>query len=145
MPPEIIAIIDKPWLLALLLAIGAVCGIAVERVAEGMKKAERRAYWQGRNGRKTKRSSFPKSAPNNNNNNNKVDTAADQLRTIMSASFKARALLNQPERRLLSVLDKALESESPGWRAMGKSVWVKYCGVMTRTPFGQSIPSALTC
>jgi hypothetical protein len=44
MPPEIVAIIDKPWLLALLLAIGAACGIAVERIVENMKRAERRAY-----------------------------------------------------------------------------------------------------
>ena len=50
----------------------------------------------------------------------KTDTAADQLRTVMRASFKPRPLLNKPERRLLSVLDQALAEESPGWRAMGQ-------------------------
>ncbi len=38
----------------------------------------------------------------------------------MQASFKPRPLLNKPERRLLTVLDKALLEESPGWRAMGQ-------------------------
>ena len=44
MPPEIIALIDKPWLLAVLLALGAACGIIVERFVEGQKSAERQAY-----------------------------------------------------------------------------------------------------
>ena len=38
----------------------------------------------------------------------------------MEASFKSRALLNKPERRLMAILEKALLEESPGWRAMGQ-------------------------
>lgn len=49
MPPEIIALIDKPLLLLAVLAVGAALGIGVERLVEGQKRAERRAYWQGRN------------------------------------------------------------------------------------------------
>ena len=52
MPPEILALIDQPLLLIFVLALGAVLGIAVERLVEGQKRAERRAYWQGRNGGK---------------------------------------------------------------------------------------------
>ena len=48
MPPEILALIDKPLLLAAVLAIGAVCGIAVERFVEGIESEKRRAYWRGR-------------------------------------------------------------------------------------------------
>ena len=44
LPPELVALIDKPWLLAIVLAAGAAIGIAVERVTEGQKRAERRAY-----------------------------------------------------------------------------------------------------
>jgi len=33
----------------MVLAIGAACGVAVERFVESQKRAERRAYWQGRN------------------------------------------------------------------------------------------------
>lgn len=46
--------------------------------------------------------------------------AADQLRCVMAAQFKPRQLLNQPERRLLAVIDKALAENTPGWRAMGQ-------------------------
>ncbi len=46
--------------------------------------------------------------------------AAEQLRCVMESTFKARPLLNQPERRLLSVIDQALQEERPGWRAMGQ-------------------------
>ena len=118
MAPEIIALIDKPWLLALVLGIGAICGVIAERIGETINKAQRRAYWDKRNGKKSrpdKVSPLRKSAAPD-----PTDTAADQLRTVMRASFKARSLLNKPERRLLSVLDKALEEESPGWRAMGQ-------------------------
>ena len=43
MPPEILALIDKPLLLAAVLAIGAVCGIAVERFVEGIETARAQA------------------------------------------------------------------------------------------------------
>jgi len=46
--------------------------------------------------------------------------AADQLRIVMEAKFKPRPLLNKPEQRLLSHLDRALIEEAPGWRAMGQ-------------------------
>lgn len=117
MPPEILALLDKPILLLIVLAIGAVIGIGVERLVEGQKRAERRAYWKGRNtkpgwGSKIAQIKPAKSAP--------VDLAADQLRHVMRAKFTARPLLNKGEQRLLTVLDKALADGSPGWRAMGQ-------------------------
>lgn len=118
MPPEITALIDKPLLLIMVLAVGAVIGVAVERVTERIRRAERRAYWERRNGRKTPQTD--KAVAVRKTQPDRTDTAADQLRTVMRATFKSRPLLNKPERRLLSVLDKALEQESPGWRAMGQ-------------------------
>lgn len=119
MPPEIIALIDKPILLAFVLAVGAMCGIAVERISEKMKRAERKAYWKRKKQRKQgpskeasailQRPAEPKNA-----------TAAEQLRLVMGSDFKARSLLNKPEQRLLGVLDRVLEAESPGWRAHGQ-------------------------
>lgn len=117
MPPEIIALIDKPVLLALVLAVGAVCGIAAERIGESMKRAKRRAYWEKRNARGKLRSVDRAPA---SPTPDRTHTAADQLGTIMRADFKARPLLNRSERRLLAVLDQALAKESPGWRAMGQ-------------------------
>ena len=46
--------------------------------------------------------------------------AGDQLKAVMNAQFKPRALLNKPERRLLTCIDKALAEYKPGWRAMGQ-------------------------
>ncbi|WP_332872394.1 DUF2726 domain-containing protein [Allopontixanthobacter confluentis] len=117
MPPEIIALIDKPWLLAAVLAVGAICRMAVERVAENMKRAERRAYWKGRN---SKPKGDRKVVPIKPVKPEPTDIAADQLRHVMRAQFTARPLLNKGEQRLLTVLDKALAEESPGWRAMGQ-------------------------
>jgi len=117
MPPEIIAIIEKPWLLAILLAFGAACGIAVERFAESINKAERRAYWKGRNTAKSKRTDTPSPA---SKAENRTSIAAEQLRLVMKARYKSRPMLNKSERRLLAVIDKALALESPGWRAHGQ-------------------------
>ena len=46
MPVEILALVDKPLLLMAVLAVGAALGIAVERLTEGQKRAERRARAQ---------------------------------------------------------------------------------------------------
>ncbi|NLR69885.1 DUF2726 domain-containing protein [Novosphingobium sp. ERN07] len=118
MPQEIVDLIGKPHLLAILLAIGAVIGIAVERFSENLKRAERRAFWRSRNstGRKGRQQS-PDTAPKART---QTETASDQLRRVMEANFKARPLLNQSEKRLLAVVDRAVADARPDWRAMGQ-------------------------
>lgn len=124
MPDEIIALIDKPWLLAIVLAVGAACGIMVERFVESIDKEKRRAYWRGRNqGGANRATPFRRelsSVPLKGTPQRATLDAAEQLRTVMEAKFTARPLLNKPERRLLGVIDKALAEETPGWRAMGQ-------------------------
>lgn len=120
MPTEIAALIDKPLLLALVLAVGALIGVGAERIVEGWKRAERRERWQKRQ-KPWQRGKFaPKADPVPPKRADPVATAAEQLRIVMEADFSARPLFNQGERRLLTVLDKALAEESPGWRAMGQ-------------------------
>lgn len=125
-PPEILALIDKPWLLLAVLAIGAAFGMGTERVAERMGRARRRAYWEQRRGGRARKSpaggefgteiaAIGKAAAVR-----AIPDAADQLRIVMQADFKARPLLNRPERRLLEHLDRILAEEMPGWRAMGQ-------------------------
>lgn len=94
----------------------------VERLVEGFEKDKRKAYWRGRNHKKPLKDGAPKldAGPPANTNDAANRNAADQLRQVMSASFRPRPLLNKPERRLLSVIDKALAEETPGWRAMGQ-------------------------
>jgi hypothetical protein len=122
MQADINAFLDRPVLLFATLLIGGCIGIVVERFVETRKKAERRAYWAGRKAVDKGRSQ--------GHANSKVASlavpdktstdAADQLRTVMAASFKARPLLNKPERRLLAHLDRILAEDTPGWRAMGQ-------------------------
>ncbi len=120
MPTEIAALIDKPLLLALVLAVGAAIGMGAERIVERWKRAERRERWQKRKRPWQRGKAAPKADAPPPRPMNPVATAAEQLRVVMEAVFTARPLLNAGERRLLSVLDKALAEESPGWRAMGQ-------------------------
>jgi hypothetical protein len=125
MPPEIIALIDKPLLLAAVLALGAACGMAVERFSESLKRSERRAYWQKRskpNGRTVVSGGWKpfKATPLKGTSERDTLDAADQLRIVMEAQFDPRPLLNKPERRVLAHLDRILAEETPGWRAMGQ-------------------------
>lgn len=120
MPNEILALIDKPHLLALLLACGAAIGIAVERFAEQMNRSERQAYWRGRNTVRPKVVKLRSARQEQPKPDNATATAAEQLRRVMEATFKSRPLLNKPEKRLIAVIDKALAQDRPGWRTMGQ-------------------------
>ena len=112
MPPEILALIDKPLLLMAMLALGAVLGITVERLVEGQKRAERRAYWKGRNGAKRNASITRMrkgtdakladmfGAAKDAGAYAKATSATDQLACVMGAKFSSRPLLNRPEANL---------------------------------------------
>lgn len=124
MPPELAALIDNPLLLAAVLAVGAICGVAVERFAENIEKQRRKAYWLGREqGGSHKRSpwrrsgSLPvpieKTPP-------RTATAADQLRCVMEADFTERALLNKSEAAVFKALDAAVIARNPGWQVMAQ-------------------------
>lgn len=121
MPAEILALMDKPLLLMAVLAVGAVL-VAVERLTEGQKRAERRAYWQGRNkgkrgGRFTVVKGDAKTGP--------ADAGAiatGQLACVMGAEFRARPLLNRPEAKLFKALDAAVIARNPGWQGDGAAI-----------------------
>ena len=120
MPTELLALIEKPLLLVFVLALGAVLGIAVERLVEGQKRAERRAYWQGRNtgtqGSKVvplKKDGLSETAKSNG-------SATSQLACVMEADFTARPLLNRPEATLFKALDAAVIARNPGWQVMAQ-------------------------
>ena len=51
----------------------------------------------------------------------KIPDAADQLRTVMRAEFKAQPLLNKSEARLFKAMDKlVIELAPPGWQVMAQ-------------------------
>jgi hypothetical protein len=49
-----------------------------------------------------------------------VPDAADQLRTVMNAEFKAQPLLNKSETKLFLALEKMVAELTPGWRLMAQ-------------------------
>lgn len=136
MPPEILALIDKPLLLAAVLAIGAVCGIAVERFVEGIETEKRRAYWRGRKQGGGWQNGGPKVVPMSKDKPALSD-AAEQLRLVMASDFKPRALLNKGEARVFAELDKLVIARNPGWQVMAQ--------VSVGEFVGSSDPAAYAC
>lgn len=124
MPPEISALIGKPWLLALVLALGAICGIAAERFVERIDREKRRAYWRGRNqGRGNNTAPFRKersTVPLKGTPERTALDAAEQLRCVMEADFTERALLNKGESDVFKALDAAVIARNPGWQVMAQ-------------------------
>jgi hypothetical protein len=109
------ALLAEPLVLLLTLAVGAAIGIGVERLVEGQRRAERRAYYAGRNARKSAKV-VPIRAKKSHDP--KTDLAADQLKIVMRAQFKARGLLNKPEARLFRELDRLTIERNPAWQVM---------------------------
>ena len=122
MPPEIVALIDKPHLLIAILLIGALAGMTVERF---LPKTRQQA-WRGRNrwrwegkgdgGNIATGSWAAKADPAAP----KQLDAADQLRIVMGADFITRPLLNKGEARVFRELDRIVISCNPSWQVMAQ-------------------------
>ncbi len=119
MPPEILALIDKPLSLIAVLFVGALFGMAVEQFVSKQK----RAAWRRRKGWDTDRhggkgaafAARPDPPPG------KGPDAADQLRMVMQAEFKPQPLLNNSEARLFRAIDKmVIVLAPPGWQVMAQ-------------------------
>ena len=136
MPTELLALIDKPLLLIFVLALGAVLGIAVERLAEGQKRAERRAYWQRRNTgtRGSKVVALNKDGLSETAKSN--GSATSQLACVMGAEFTARPLLNRPEATLFKALDAAVIARNPGWQVMAQVSLGEFLGSPDKDAYG---------
>ena len=125
MPPEIVALIAKPWLLAILLALGAACGMGAERFVNSQERSKRREFWRGRNSGK-QRGEVPgfkrdfKAVPLKGTPERGLLDAAEQLRVVMQADFKPRPLLNKGEARVFAELDKLVCARNPGWQVMAQ-------------------------
>ena len=50
----------------------------------------------------------------------RLPDAADQLRTVMRAEFKAQRLLNKSEARLFRAVDRQVIEARPGWQVMAQ-------------------------
>jgi hypothetical protein len=121
MPPEIAALIDKPYLLMAVLAVGAFFGVVVQRSATRMRRQawrERNRYrWNRmRGGKFVNRPWLVKFDPPVP----KPPDAADQLRIVMGADFTIQPLLNKSEARVFKELDRIVIGCNPGWQVMAQ-------------------------
>ncbi len=132
MPPEILALLDKPLSLIAVLFVGALAGMAVEQFVSKQRRAAWRAKkkpsWNGKpRGAKVTAgpwSSKPDTLPA------KIPDAADQLRIVMGADFSIQPLLNKSEARLFWELDRMVQERNKGWQVMAQVS----LGEILRTP-----------
>jgi hypothetical protein len=142
MPPEILALIDKPLSLIVVLFVGAMFGMMVEKVVTKQRreawKARKKARgewrertprrgappgWRGPWPPKSDVAAGPWGAPKHDPLPGKVAVpdAADQLRIVMASDFHAQPLLNKSEKRLFEALDMlVIELAPPGWHVMSQ-------------------------
>jgi hypothetical protein len=95
-----------------LLIFGGMAGMQFQKFLWQMKSGRRR-NWNDRHAKvlplRPKHDPVPK-----------VPDAADQLRTVMKAEFKAQRLLNKSEARLFRAIDKMVLEMRPGWQVMAQ-------------------------
>lgn len=118
MPPEIVALLNKPELLIGVLAVGAFFGI----VAEQFTSKLRRRKWRQGNRTPWQRKARPASVTPGawQTGPAKQPDAADQLRTVMGADFTIQPLLNRSEARVFKELDRAVIACNPAWQVMAQ-------------------------
>jgi hypothetical protein len=120
MPPEIVALIDKPLSLIAVLFVGAVIGMALEQAVARQK----RAAWRKRNGWRWDKKAPAKTGPSNakpDRTPERVTDAADQLRIVMQSDFRRQRLLNTSEVRVFKALNQMVaEMAPPGWQVMAQ-------------------------
>ena len=116
-------LLDRPVALLVVLLIGALIGVAFERMVAKADAEKRKAYWRGRNAGKfgkkggdTVRPIGPAKEPEAS----RADFAADQLKVVSRASFTSRSLLNKSEAKVFDTLDKAVIARNPGWQVMAQ-------------------------
>ena len=114
---DFLALLDKPLLLLIVMAIGGAIGIGIESAFNRIDRERRKAYWRGRNAARGK----PRNAGQSRTGETPaVDAAADQLKAVMRADFRPRALLNKPEAQVFGALDRAVIARNPAWQVMAQ-------------------------
>jgi len=110
---DLLALLDKPFVLLIVMTIGGVIGIALENALNRIDREKRRAYWRGRHSAKGPAGKFvPPTQPG--------AFAADQLKAVMKARFQPRPLLNRPEGKVFKALDRIVIARNPGWQVMAQ-------------------------
>lgn len=115
---DLIAMLDKPLVLLVVMTIGGVIGITIANALDRVDREKRRAYWRGRN---TAKSAKVKSfVPDKQAEIRPVDIAADQLKVVMNAPFRPRPLLNKAETQVFAALDRIVIARNARWQVMAQ-------------------------
>jgi hypothetical protein len=120
MPPEIIALIDKPHLLVAVLLVGGIIGMAVENTMFKTRRQawRKRQHWKWEAKRRALHVAGPWSVTDRASS--KPTDAADQLRIVLNASFTIQPLLNKSEARVFKELSRTLTDCNPTWQVMAQ-------------------------
>lgn len=119
------ALLDQPVLLLVILAIGAAIGMGIEKYTAAEKRKKWRAYYGGKNAAKKQIAKLERVGAAEPGTK---DYAADQLKAVMKATFKPRALLNKREGNVFRALDAIVIERNSQWQVMaqvsvGEFVW----------------------
>ena len=113
MPPELIALIDKPHLLIAVLLVGAFAGMTFEQFRSKMRRQKwlerNRSRWQKKRTGSNIDPNFW--LPERHPESSRQPDAADQLRIVMGATFTTQPLLNKSEARLFKEVDRIEDDE----------------------------------
>ncbi len=122
MPPEILALIAKPYLLLVVVIIGVFSGMAAERLLSKTRRQSWRARKPSSWGRKRGVAGIVDAAwPATRDQLPRTQLdAADQLRVVMVADFTIQPLLNKSEARVFKELDRIVIGCNPAWQVMAQ-------------------------
>lgn len=115
---DLLALLDKPLVLLLVLTIGGVIGLSVAMVVDRADSQKRRAYWRGYNAARPNR--VKSLGPKKRGDVDAIDFAADQLKTVIKARFRARPLLNKSEAQVFAALERIMIARNSQWQVMAQ-------------------------
>lgn len=115
---DLIALLDKPLVLLVVLTIGGVIGLLVAKAIDRVDREKRRAYWRGRNTAKVR--TTKSSVSGKPSDARPTDFAADQLKAVMNAPFRSRPLLNKSEAHVFAALDQIVIARNSQWQVMAQ-------------------------
>lgn len=135
MVDDLIALLDAPLALLIVMSIGGVIGMTVATAVDRSDRKRRRAYWQNRKifRLKPQRPERDRQQPRNGGPN---DGATDQLAVVMNAHFSARPLLNRSETQAFEALERIVRSRNSQWRVMAQVNLGEFLASKDETAYG---------
>mgnify|MGYP001130404979 FL=1 len=118
MPPEILALVAKPYLLFAVVVLGVLLGVFVGQI----RTEVRRRAWLKRNAPRSRGSKDDRHISwlkPQGRSFQQLD-GADQLRIVMESDFTIQPLLNKGEARVFRELDRIVIGCNPSWQVMAQ-------------------------